>query len=129
MYPGRLHSLLAGMPDHDTYRGSSQESDPELPHLSWKGHAEVLILKMMGPYFTFRMMESYFALFFLRFYLFIHVRHRKRERRRHRQRQKQASCREPDVGLDPRTPGSRPGPKAGAQLLSHPGVPILHILF
>ena len=25
--------------------------------------------------------------------------------------------------LDPRTPGSCPGPKAGAQLLSHPGVP------
>ena len=25
--------------------------------------------------------------------------------------------------LDPRTPGSRPGPKAGAKLLSHPGIP------
>ena len=48
---------------------------------------------------------------------------RDRERRRHRQREKQASCREPDVGLDPRTPGSRPGPKAGAEPLSHPGVP------
>ena len=42
---------------------------------------------------------------------------------RHRQREKQASCREPDVRLHPRTPGSRPGPKAGAKLLSHPGVP------
>ena len=31
------------------------------------------------------------------------------------------SCREPDVGLDPRTPGSRPEPKADAQPLSHPG--------
>ena len=28
---------------------------------------------------------------------------------RHRQREKQAPCREPDVGLDPGTPGSRPG--------------------
>ena len=27
------------------------------------------------------------------------------------------------MGLDPGTPGSCPGPKAGAQLLSHPGVP------
>ena len=27
------------------------------------------------------------------------------------------------VGLDPRTPGSRPEPKADAQPLSHPGVP------
>ena len=30
---------------------------------------------------------------------------------------------EPDVGLDPGTPGSLPGPKADAKLLSHPGVP------
>ena len=28
---------------------------------------------------------------------------------------------EPDVGLDPGTPGSRPEPKADAQPLSHPG--------
>ena len=38
-------------------------------------------------------------------------RHRERERQRHRQREKQAPCREPNVGLDPRSPGSRPGPK------------------
>ena len=35
--------------------------------------------------------------------------------------------REPDVGLDPRTPGSRPGPKADTPPLSHPGVPICSI--
>ena len=34
-----------------------------------------------------------------------------------------AACREPDVGLDPGTPGSHPGLKAGAKLLSHPGIP------
>ena len=28
------------------------------------------------------------------------------ERQRHRQREKQAPCREPDVGLDPGSPGS-----------------------
>ena len=28
------------------------------------------------------------------------------------------------MGLDPRTPGSRPGPKAGAKSLSHPGIPL-----
>ena len=38
------------------------------------------------------------------------------ERQRHRQREKQAVCREPDAGLDPRTPGSGPGPKAGPKL-------------
>ena len=52
----------------------------------------------------------------------IHERQRERERQRHRQREKQAPCREPDVGLDPRTPGSGPEPKADAQLLSHPGI-------
>ena len=31
--------------------------------------------------------------------------------------------REPDVGFDPRTPGSRPGSKAGAKPLRHPGIP------
>ena len=41
---------------------------------------------------------------------------------RHRQREKQAPCREPNVGLDPGSPGSRPRPKAGAKPLSHPDV-------
>ena len=31
---------------------------------------------------------------------------------RHRQREKQAPCRKPEMGLDPRSPGSRPGLKA-----------------
>ena len=53
------------------------------------------------------------------FYLFIHERHTERDRgrgrdtgRRQRHRKKQAPCREPDVGLDPRSPGSHPGLKA-----------------
>ena len=49
------------------------------------------------------------------------MRHIYRERQRHRQREKQAPRREPNVGLDPRTPGSRPEPKEDAQPLSHPG--------
>ena len=52
------------------------------------------------------------------------MRGRERGGQRHRQREEEASCREPDVGLDLRTPGSRPGPKAGAKPLSHPGIPI-----
>ena len=35
--------------------------------------------------------------------------------------------REPDVGFDPGSPGSRPGPKAGAKPLRHPGIPIFLI--
>ena len=69
--------------------------------------------------------------FFKRFYLFIHEkereRERERERQRHRQREEQAACREPSVGLDPRTPGSHHAPKADAKPLSHPGIP--NILF
>ena len=48
---------------------------------------------------------------------------RDRERQRHRQREKQAPCEEPDVGLDPGTPGSHPEPRADAQSLSHSSIP------
>ena len=58
-----------------------------------------------------------FYLFTYFLILFIHERHRKR------QREKQAPHREPDVGLDPRTPGSRPELEAVTQPLSHPGSP------
>ena len=43
------------------------------------------------------------------------------ERLRHRQREKQAPCREHNAGLDPGSPGSRPGLKA--KPLSHSGCP------
>ena len=33
------------------------------------------------------------------------------------------SMQEADVGLNPGTPGSHPGPKASAKPLSHPGIP------
>ena len=51
------------------------------------------------------------------------MRDTEKERLRHRQREKQAPCREPNVGLDPRTLGSHPELKADAQLLRHPGIP------
>ena len=57
---------------------------------------------------------------FKRLHLFIHERHRESQRRR----QRQAPCKEPDVGLDPRTPGSRPELKEDAQPLT-PGAPVL----
>ena len=41
------------------------------------------------------------------------------------QREQQAPCRVPEVVLDPGTPRSHPGPKAGAKPLSHPGIPLL----
>ncbi|CAD7673908.1 unnamed protein product [Nyctereutes procyonoides] len=51
----------------------------------------------------------------------------KREREREAETQAEGEAgsmhREPDVGFDPGSPGSRPGPKAGAKPLHHPGIP------
>ena len=58
---------------------------------------------------------------FVLFCFLIYDSHRERER--HRQREKQTPFREPNVGLDPTTPGSRPGLKAGSKSLSHPRIP------
>ena len=55
-------------------------------------------------------------------------REREREGQRHRQREKGEAgsmYREPDVGFDPGSPGSCPGPKASAKPLCHPGIPYL----
>ena len=60
-----------------------------------------------------------FFLFFLDLFIYL----LERERQSHRRREKQAPCGEPDSGLHPGAPGSRPGPKAGAKPLSHPGIP------
>ena len=56
------------------------------------------------------------------------MRDTEREMQRHRKREKQAPHKKPDVGLDPRTLGSHPVPKADAQPLSHPVAPDLESL-
>ena len=65
-------------------------------------------------------------MFFL-IYLFIIVTQGEREREAETQAEGEAGSMhwEPDVGFDPRSPGSRPGPKAGAKPLRHPGIPSL----
>ena len=74
--------------------------------------------------------HSFFFLRFYLFYLFIHERHREREAETQAEEAEReaGSTQEPDVGLNPETPGSRPGLKGDAQPLSHPGVPISTIL-
>ena len=54
----------------------------------------------------------YLFLFFLKDFIYLFERERERQRQRYRQREKQAPCREPDVGLNPRSPGSYPWLKA-----------------
>ena len=62
----------------------------------------------------------FYFLFFFKF-LFIYDSHREREREREAETQAEGEAgsmhREPDVGFDPGSPGSRPGPKAGAKPL------------
>ena len=48
---------------------------------------------------------------------------------RHRQREKQDPCWEPDAGLNPRTLGSQPKPKADTQPAEPPRCPCTLILF
>ena len=54
---------------------------------------------------------------------FIHERQREREAKTPGRGRRRLHGREPDVGLDPRTPESRLGLKAGAKPQSHPGIP------
>ena len=60
--------------------------------------------------------------FFNKFFIYLFMRDTGRGR-------KQAPYGEPDVGLDPRTLGSHPEPKADAQPLSHSGVPDSSVLY
>ena len=46
------------------------------------------------------------------------------EREREAETQAGSMHQEPDVGFDPGSPGLCPGPKAGAKLLHHPGIPL-----
>ena len=57
-------------------------------------------------------------------------REREREREAETQAEGEAGSmhREPDVGFDPGSPGSHPGPKAGAKPLRHPGIPVFLVL-
>ena len=51
------------------------------------------------------------------------MRHTHREAETQAEGEAGSMHREPDVGFNPGSPGSRPGPKAGAKPLRHPGIP------
>ena len=66
---------------------------------------------------------SLFVCFFLKIYSFMRdIETQKKEAEIQAEGETQAPCREPDAGLDPRTPESHPELKAGAKPLSHPSV-------
>ena len=62
-------------------------------------------------------------------YLFMIVTQREREAETQAEGEAGSMHREPDVGFDPGSPGSRPGPKAGAKPLRHPGIPYLFFIY
>ena len=63
--------------------------------------------------------------FFFKDFIYLFMRDIEREREAETQAEREAGSmhREPDVGFDPRSPGSHPGPKADAKPLHHPGIP------
>ena len=83
----------------------------------------------MSKYLNFSFSLDCGFFFFFKI-LFIHERYREREgeRQRHRQREKQAPRREADAGLDPGSPGSRPGLQAALNRCATQGSPGLWIL-
>ena len=69
-------------------------------------------------------MKKIFIFIFLNFYLFMIVTEREREAETQAEGEAGSMHREPDVGFDPGSPGSPPGPKTGAKPLRHPGIPL-----
>eukprot|EP00071_Canis_lupus_P038103 XP_022271660.1 protein FAM122A-like isoform X4 [Canis lupus familiaris] len=53
----------------------------------------------------------------------MNVSHREREAKTQAEGEAGSMHREPNMGLNPRSPGPRPGPKTGAKPLHHPGIP------
>ena len=79
-------------------------------------------------YFYSPFLQLFCILFFFFLILFIYDSHTEREKQAETQAEGEAGSmhREPDVGFDPGSPGSRPGPKAGAKPLRHPGIPFTY---
>ena len=81
-----------------------------------------LLICMTYPLFCLIAQARRLVLFFFLF-LFIYDSHREGGAETQAEGEAGSMHREPDVGFDPRSPGSRPGPKAGSKPLRHPGIP------
>ena len=101
---------------HDIYGGIqdtfpivlcySSRRNPPVHMCSLGDHTDYLLL----PDMTYKWLQVFKKIYFI--HLFMGGTERERERgrkQRQRERKKQAPCREPDVGLNPGSPGSRPG--------------------
>ena len=91
-------------------------------------------IKEAHPHFISSAKETMFCVCSLIFVLvvfkdFIYSFMRDTQREAETQVEGEATHREPDAGLDPRTPGSQPEPKTATQPLSHPGAPVHLFLY
>ena len=77
----------------------------------------------MSLHHTLLYPARFFFFFKVFIYLFMIVTEREREAETQAEGETGSMHWEPDVGLNPGSPGSRPGPKAGAKPLRHPGIP------
>ena len=67
-----------------------------------------------------KILKLFYYIIFKKAFIYLFMKEREREReQRHRHREKQIPYGEADVGLDPRTLGSCPEPKADAEPLIH----------
>ena len=73
---------------------------------------------------AFDVLRNTFLFFFFFFFFFMIVTEREREAETQAEGEAGSMHWEPDFGFDPGSPGSRPGPKAGAKPLRHPGIPL-----
>ena len=68
-------------------------------------------------------LDSMLAMEFVCLFVCLFERGREREAETQAEGGAGSMHREPDVGFDPGSPGSRPGPKTGAKPLRHTGIP------
>ena len=100
---------------------------PHYPRIFWFSF-HLFVHSFIHSFTCLTNIYLFIYIYFFKDFFYPFMRDTQRERQRQRQKEKQAPCREPNVGLHPRTLGSCPEPKADIQPLSHPGVPRM-ILF
>ena len=106
-FKGSISSILAYSRCRERKGSPTRRQVPEDKHVKVQNFKSKAVALMPG----ISDIHGHSSSLSLRFYLFIHERDTEKERQRHR-KEKQAPCREPNAGLDPRSPGSRPGLKS-----------------
>ena len=81
------------------------------------------LLYPWGKYLAVQFWNRSVALFLTSFFKIFFMIVTEREAETQAEGEAGSMHREPDVGFDPGSPGSRPGPKAGTKPLRHPGIP------